>query len=88
VSSYSQAKEQMKSGKVDAFAGDGSVLSGWVQEYPEYQILGTKLSTQPLSVVMPKGLQYDEMRRSVNEAIARYTATGWLKERVNYWGLK
>lgn len=88
VSSYSQAKEQIESGKVDAFAGDVSVLSGWVQEYPEYQILGTKLSAQPLSVVMPKGLQYDEMRRSVNEAIARYTATGWLKERVNYWGLK
>jgi polar amino acid transport system substrate-binding protein len=23
----------------------------------------------------------------VNEAIARYTVTGWLKERIEYWGL-
>ncbi|MFM9160290.1 MAG: ABC transporter substrate-binding protein, partial [Dolichospermum sp.] len=25
--------------------------------------------------------------RKVNEAIARYTVTGWLKERIKYWGL-
>ncbi|MFM2063735.1 MAG: hypothetical protein RLZZ507_3406 [Cyanobacteriota bacterium] len=88
VNSYNQGREQIESGKVDAFAADVSVLSGWVQEYPQYQILPTKLSTEPLSVVMPKGLQYDELRRAVNEAIARYTITGWLKERVEYWGLK
>ncbi|MFM6282727.1 MAG: ABC transporter substrate-binding protein, partial [Dolichospermum sp.] len=62
-------------------------LSGWVQAYPEYHILPAKLSTEPLSVVIPKGLQYDELRRKVNEAIARYTVAGWLKERIKYWGL-
>jgi polar amino acid transport system substrate-binding protein len=36
---------------------------------------------------MPRGLQYDEFRREVNEAIARYIAQGWLKERIKYWGL-
>lgn len=88
VNSYDQGREQIENGKVDAFAADISVLSGWVQEYPQYRILSSKLSTEPLSVVMPKGLQYDGLRRGVNEAIARYTVTGWIKERTDYWGLK
>ncbi|WP_413173578.1 transporter substrate-binding domain-containing protein [Anabaena azotica] len=87
VNSYVQAQEKIESNAVDAFAADKSVLSGWVQEYPQYHILPSQLSTEPLSVVMAKGLQYDEFRRSVNEAIARYIATGWLKERTQYWGL-
>jgi polar amino acid transport system substrate-binding protein len=87
VDSYQQAREQIESNTVAAFAADASVLSGWVQQYPQYRLLPTKLSTEPLSVVMPKGLQYDELRRQINEAIARYTAQGWLEERVKYWGL-
>lgn len=87
VNSYQQAREQIESNTVAAFAADASVLSGWVQEYPQYRLLPTKLSTEPLSVVMSKGLQYDDLRRQVNEAIARYLAEGWLKQRVQYWGL-
>jgi polar amino acid transport system substrate-binding protein len=87
VNSYAQAQEKIESNAVDAFAADNSVLSGWVQENPQYHILPSQLSTEPLSVVMAKGLQYDEFRRSVNEAIARYIATGWLKERTQHWGL-
>ncbi|AFZ60396.1 transporter substrate-binding domain-containing protein [Anabaena cylindrica FACHB-243] len=87
VNSYVEAREKIENNTADAFAADTSVLSGWVQEYPQYRLLPTKLSAQPLSVVMPKGLQYDELRRKVNEAIARYTATGWLKERAQFWGL-
>ncbi|MDZ8051603.1 MAG: transporter substrate-binding domain-containing protein [Aulosira sp. ZfuVER01] len=87
VSSYEEARSQMESGKVQAFGADASVLSGWVQQYPQYRLLPNKLSTAPLSVVMPKGLQYDDLRRQVNEAIARYLAEGWLKQRAQYWGL-
>jgi polar amino acid transport system substrate-binding protein len=87
VNSYVEAREQIESNAVTAFAADASVLSGWVQQYPQYRLLPTKLSTAPLSVVMPKGLQYDDLRRQINEAIARYTAEGWLKERAKYWGL-
>ena len=87
VNSYQEAREQIESNTVAAFAADASVLSGWVQEYPQYRLLPTKLSTEPLSVVMPKGLQYDDLRRQVNEAIARYLAEGWLKQRIEYWGL-
>jgi polar amino acid transport system substrate-binding protein len=87
VNSYAEARERIESNAAVAFAADASVLSGWVQQYPEYRLLPIKLSTEPLSVVMPKGLQYDELRRRVNEAIARYTAEGWLEERIKYWGL-
>jgi len=87
VDSYQEARSLTESNTVVAFAADASVLSGWVQQYPQYRLLPTKLSTEPLSVVMPKGLQYDQLRRQVNEAIAKYTAEGWLKERVQHWGL-
>ncbi|MBW4634707.1 MAG: transporter substrate-binding domain-containing protein [Iphinoe sp. HA4291-MV1] len=88
VDSYQAAFALLENNAADAFAADASVLSGWVQQYPQYQLLPTKLSTQPLSVVMPKGLQYDELRRRINEAIARYINSGWLKQRATYWGLR
>ncbi len=87
VNSYQEGRSLTEDNTVVAFAADASVLSGWVQQYPQYRLLPTKLSTEPLSVVMPKGLQYDQLRRQVNQAIAKYTAEGWLKERVQYWGL-
>ncbi|WP_341527822.1 transporter substrate-binding domain-containing protein [Nostoc sp. UHCC 0302] len=87
VNSYEEAREQIESNAAVAFAADASVLTGWVQQYPQYRLIATKLSTEPLSVVMPKGLQYDELRRKVNEAIAGYLAEGWLQQRSQYWGL-
>jgi polar amino acid transport system substrate-binding protein len=88
VSAYEEARSLLQSNKIDAFAADASVLSGWVQQFPEYRLLIVPLSTEPLCVVIPKGLQYDEMRRKINNAIAGYIASGWLKERADYWGLK
>ncbi|MEH1823248.1 MAG: transporter substrate-binding domain-containing protein [Nostoc sp.] len=87
VNSYEKAREEIENNAVAAFAADASVLSGWVQQYPQYRLLPTKLSTEPLSIVMPKGLQYDEFRRNVNQAIARYLENGWLLQRTQYWGL-
>ncbi|MGD1873920.1 MAG: transporter substrate-binding domain-containing protein [Mastigocoleus sp.] len=87
VSSYQEAKAFLDKGNVDAFAADGSVLSNWAKENTQYYIVPIKLSTEPLSIVMPKGLQYDELRRKVNSAILNYLETGWLQERISYWGL-
>jgi polar amino acid transport system substrate-binding protein len=87
VDSYQEARSRIENHTVDAFAADTSVLSGWTQEDPEYKLIPTKLSAEPLSIVMPKGLQYDEFRRKVNEAIARYTVTGWLEKNSQKWGL-
>jgi polar amino acid transport system substrate-binding protein len=87
VDSYKDARSQMENHTADAFAADASVLSGWIQEYPEYKLIPTQLSAEPLSIVMPKGLQYDGFRRKVNEAIARYTATGWFQKNSQKWKL-
>lgn len=87
VDSYPEALNLLESGQADAFAGDRTVLTGWIQEYPQYQLLSVRLSGVPLSVVMPKGLQYQELRLKVNQAIARWKESGWLQERIEYWRL-
>jgi polar amino acid transport system substrate-binding protein len=87
VDSYQQARSLLESKAAIAFAADSSVLTGWVQQYPQYRLLALRLSTEPLSVVMPKGLQYEPLRRRINNAIARYLQQGWLQQRIQYWGL-
>ncbi len=87
VDSYQEARSLLDNGGADAFAADNSVLTGWVQEYPEYRMLPVRLSGEALCVVMPKGLRYSRLRRRVNEAIARWQAEGWLAQRAAAWGL-
>ncbi|MBR8826382.1 MAG: transporter substrate-binding domain-containing protein [Gomphosphaeria aponina SAG 52.96 = DSM 107014] len=87
VNSYQEALELLEAGKADGFAADQSLLTGWVQEYPQYRLLPQRLSGEALGIVMPKGLQYLELRSKVNEAIARWQKSGWLRERATYWGL-
>ena len=87
VDSYQTALEMLESDRADAFAGDRSILTGWVQEYPQYRLLPERLSGAALAVVMPKGLQYKELRQKVNSTIARWKSSGWLQERIDHWGL-
>ena len=88
VASYQEADRFSNPVAQPAFAADVTVLTGWVQEYPQYRIVPTLLSAEPLSVVMPKGVQYDDLRRRVNEAIDRWKTDGWLQQqRAVYWGL-
>lgn len=86
VNSYQEALSLLEKSEVDAFAADRSLLTGWVQEYPQYHLLSERLSGEPLSVVMPKGLQYGQLHRRVNEAISLWRSN-WLPERISYWGL-
>ncbi|PAX60105.1 transporter substrate-binding domain-containing protein [Brunnivagina elsteri] len=87
VDSYKQGQNLLETGNIAAFAADGSLLSGWVRQNPQYKLLDIKLSTEPLCVVIAKGLQNDKLRRTVDSAIANYLETGWLQERIKYWGL-
>ena len=87
VDSYQEAFALIESGQADAFAGDRSILTGWTQEYPSYKLLPERLSGAALAVVMPKGLQYQALRSQVNQAIADWQDSGWLQERIDYWGL-
>lgn len=87
VNSYGEAKLLLEANNAVAFAGDASVLTGWTQQDDAYRLLPSLIGAEPLAVVMPKGLQYDELRRQVSNAIALYVSEGWLEARVSYWGL-
>ncbi|MDJ0508367.1 MAG: transporter substrate-binding domain-containing protein [Crocosphaera sp.] len=87
VASYQEALTLLESKQVDAFAGDNSILVGWVQEDPNYRQLPIRLSGEGLGVVMPKGLEYASLWSHVNQAIGRWKQSGWLAQRIAYWGL-
>ncbi|MDB9525656.1 transporter substrate-binding domain-containing protein [Oscillatoria sp. CS-180] len=85
--SYKAAYEAAEAGQVSAIAGDVTVLAGWVQEYPEYRLLPSILTAEPLAITLPKGNQYGELRRFINMTLEQWHEEGWLEERATYWGL-
>ncbi len=87
VASYQAALAQLEAGQAAAFAADRSVLAGWVQAYPQYQLLPSRLEGTALAIALPRGLQHVELWREVNAAIARWQASGWLQARRDHWGL-
>jgi len=87
VENYNQAFQLIETQQADAFAGDRSVLTGWVQEYPNYKILPERLSGSALAIAMPKGLQYKDLRYKINQTISGWQKSGWLVERIKFWQL-
>lgn len=87
VSSYQKALELMESREIEGFAGDVTVLVGWIQENPDYELLPTIYGGYPLSIVLPKGRQYQELRTKVNQVIRKLNQEGWLREKAQFWGL-
>lgn len=90
VSSYAEGQALLASGEADAFAGDASVLTGWLQALPalgEYRLLPNLLSADPLAIAIPKGIRHDELRTEINAALRRWYREGWLQDRADYWGL-
>lgn len=87
VSSYQEALELMESGEIRGFAGDITILTGWIQENPDYQLLPTVFGGYPLAIALPKGKQYQELRDKVNEVVRKLKQEGWLEERAKYWNL-
>lgn len=87
VNSYQEAKAALEQGQAIAFAADVSVLTGWVQEFPEYRLLSPMLSFEPLAIVLPKGMQYEQLQQRINQLLKQWQAEGWLRQRATYWGL-
>uniref|UniRef100_A0ACD5GTY6 Transporter substrate-binding domain-containing protein n=1 Tax=Desertifilum tharense IPPAS B-1220 TaxID=1781255 RepID=A0ACD5GTY6_9CYAN len=87
VDSYQEALALLEAGEAATFAADATVLTGWVQEYPQYRLLPFLISADALAIAMPRGLQHDAFRRKVNQAIAQWRSEGWLRERAQFWGL-
>jgi polar amino acid transport system substrate-binding protein len=87
LTSYQDAFETLRTGQIDAFAGDISVLIGWQQEYPGYYLIPEALSADPLAVAMPKGTQYNDLRSLVSRTVNEWHDSAWLEDRATYWGL-
>jgi polar amino acid transport system substrate-binding protein len=87
VASYLEAQLILKRGEATAFATDTSLAVDWIQAFPEYRRLSEQFDRQPLSVALPKGLQYGSLGQQVNQAFDRWQAEGWLKQRALFWGL-
>jgi len=87
VDSYQEALSVLEAGEAVAFAGDETVLAGWTQEYPDYDLLPERIGGEALAVVMPKGLQYSSLHQIVNETIRQLKQSGWLQQKAQEWGL-
>ncbi|MEM0979237.1 MAG: transporter substrate-binding domain-containing protein [Cyanobacteria bacterium P01_H01_bin.58] len=87
VSSYQAGLDVMTEGTVSAFAGDVTVLSGWIQEYPNHRLLPEILTAEPLAIAFPKGNQYNNLRRFINNALNEWHQEGWLEAEATSWGL-
>jgi polar amino acid transport system substrate-binding protein len=87
VASYAEAKALLEAGQVAAFAADAALLTGWTQEDPSYHLIPTLISAEALAIAMPKGVQHDELRRQVNQAVGRWQTNGWLRRRIAEWDL-
>ncbi|MCY7283536.1 MAG: transporter substrate-binding domain-containing protein [Cyanobacteria bacterium CAN_BIN43] len=87
VDSYEAAQKLLETNQVSAFAADATVLTGWVQEFPQYHLLPQLISTAALAVAMPRGVQYEDLRQRVNGAIGTWQTQGLLKQSILNWGL-
>lgn len=86
VSSYEAALDTLD--RVDAFAGDVSLLTGWQQQDRRYRLLDEVISVEPIAIAIPKGTQHSDLRRAINSAIRQWDDEGWLQDRATYWGLQ
>ena len=87
VKSYQEAFQLLEEQEAAAFTGDITTLTGWIQQYPSYKLLSERLSGEPLCIVMPKGLQYEELRSKVYQTLLSWRKSGWLQERITHYHL-
>jgi len=87
VKSYQEGFNLLQNNQVDAMAADRSILVGWRQNHPLDHLLPERLSVAPLSIALPKGLQYNELQKKVTKVMETSKKSGWLKQRLIYWGL-
>ena len=87
VDSYQDAFDRLSTGQIDGFAGDATVLTGWQQDHSDYRLVPSLLSAEPLAIALPKGTQYTDLRSLVNQTVNTWHHSGWLEDRVTFWGL-
>lgn len=87
VGSYQDGLDLLDLNAVDAVAADITLLSGWIQDRPEFQLLDAPLSQSGLAVAIAKGTDRSPLATQVAQAIESLRQSGWLQERAEAWGL-
>ena len=94
VISYTEGRDLLSQGQVEAFAGDVSVLADWLKDGNSeddgsmaYRVLPSIISAEPLSIAIPKGTQHAPLKEAINQSLREWYSEGWLQERAAYWGL-
>ncbi len=85
---YRTARAGLDQGDIDAFAGDAVVLAGWRQGQEErYSTVGPRISSAPLAIAFPKGLQNESLRQRLETIVRQWQGQGWLQQQATQWGL-
>jgi polar amino acid transport system substrate-binding protein len=42
---------------------------------------------EPLAIALPKGQQFQSLHRLVNQTLDDWYNSGWLAQRIEFWGL-
>ncbi|MBF2057716.1 MAG: transporter substrate-binding domain-containing protein [Cyanobacterium sp. T60_A2020_053] len=87
VASYQEGLQLLQQKKVQGFAGDNTILTGWLKENPPYRLLDSNYGVYPLAIVMPKGLKYQSLRDEVNRIIRQLEDEKWLENQAQKWQL-
>ena len=87
IESYSDGWAKLRSGQVQALAGDRVMVLGAMQKDSQLRLLSEEFGLYPMSIAMPKGLQHSLLREKVNGVVNRWQRSGWLRDQWQRWNL-
>jgi polar amino acid transport system substrate-binding protein len=87
VESYAEGWSKLRSGQVQALAGDRVMLLGAMRKDADLRLLRYEFGLYPMAIAMPKGAQYASFREKVQGVVDRWQRSGWLKEQWQRWNL-
>ena len=87
VENYADGWSKLRSGQVQALAGDRVMVLGAMQKDADLRLLPEEFGSYPMAIAMPKGLQHSSLRAKVNGVVDRWQRSGWLREQWQRWNL-
>jgi polar amino acid transport system substrate-binding protein len=87
VDNYADGWSKLRSGQVQALAGDRVMVLGAMQKDADLRLLREEFGSYPMAIAMPIGLQYSSLREKVNGVVDRWQESGWLREQWQRWNL-